>query len=80
MGRWIDIEVSVLADDILEKFRDDEILEEARSRQIGLVPDLLEELRRADLADFMTIAERMLSPKWTSTKACKDQYNLEMGR
>lgn len=80
MGRWVSINVDVLADDALDQFKDDELLDEIKARQIGPQRDLLEELRRADPADFLTIAERMLSPKWTSTAKCRDQYNLEMGR
>lgn len=80
MGRWININVDVLAEDVLEQLKDDELLDEIKSRQIGPQRDLLDELRRADPKDFLTIAERMLAPKWSGTKACKDQYNLEMGR
>lgn len=42
--------------------------------------EALELVYSADPDDAVTVAERILHPKWSSIKACKRQYNEAMGR
>lgn len=42
--------------------------------------EALEIVYSADTEDAVTVAERLLQPKWSSVKSCRKQYNEVMGR
>lgn len=81
--------VDVDLDEALEALSDDSLLQEIKDRKLSLgrddfdalddLRDAHEELLRGRPAYALAILERLIRPKWQSTKACEIELKKALG-